>query len=82
MKWYPPLNWADVSETEELYNESYGVLNQYITMFYNALLILGTNELGPVNPEEALYISAVLIMSTILNVVIFGDIASLLDSLT
>ena len=45
------------------------------------MLVLGSNELGPVNEGEMLYFSIILLGGVILNVLIFGDIASIAASL-
>lgn len=50
---------------------------QYSSMLYYGVLILGTNELGPVNEIEMLYMVIVLLMSAFANALIFGDIATL-----
>ena len=50
-------------------------------MLYNAVLILGTNELGPVNAEEMCFVSIALILSSLLNAWILGDMISLVGNL-
>jgi hypothetical protein len=50
---------------------------QYLSMLYYGVLILGSNELGPVNSIEMLYMVIVLLMSAFANALIFGDIATL-----
>lgn len=47
-------------------------------MFYEALLDLGSNEFGPVNEVEMAYFVMTLMASSLLNALIFGDIASLM----
>ena len=47
-------------------------------MFYEALLDLGINEFGPVNEIEMLYFVITLMASSLLNALIFGDIATLM----
>ena len=49
-------------------------------MLYNAVLILGTNELGPVNAEEMAYVSIALFLSSFLNAWILGDMISLVEN--
>jgi hypothetical protein len=46
-------------------------------LYYYAVIILGIGELGPVNPEEMIYMIFVLLMSSIMNALIFSDIAVL-----
>ena len=55
--------------------------NKYLALIYNAVLCLGMNEIGPVNPEEICYISFVLILSVILSVLIIGDIVSIASNI-
>jgi hypothetical protein len=50
---------------------------QYTSMLYYGVLILGSNELGPINEIEMLFLIVVLLMSALLNALIFGDIAGL-----
>ena len=46
--WYPPLDWINYVDSR-LFTEEYDLLKKYTTFFYYALLILGSNEIGPVN---------------------------------
>ena len=48
---------------------------------YHATMILGGGELGPVNVEEMIYLICALTFSSILNSLIFGDIAGLMTNL-
>lgn len=50
---------------------------QYSSMLYYGVLILGSNEMGPVNEIELFFFVTVLMMSAFLNALIFGDIATL-----
>ena len=45
-------------------------------MLYNAVLILGQNELGPVSKEETGYIIAALATSIMLAAFLFSDIST------
>lgn len=51
-------------------------------MFYEAILNIGSNEFGPVNESDMLYLVITLIFSAILNAIIFGDIANLISDLS
>jgi len=79
MMWYPPLDWVNYVDVK-LYSEDTPF--QYWSCLYNAVLILGMNELGPVNVEEFFYISAFLVGSIILSALMFGDIATLVDQIS
>ena len=50
-------------------------------MLYNAVLILGQNELGPVSKEETGYIVFALAASVMLSAFLFSDIATNIDTL-
>ena len=50
-------------------------------MLYYGILNLGSDEFGPVNEIEMIFCVFTLIISSMLNSVIFGDIASLLSVL-
>lgn len=50
---------------------------RYLTMYYYAVLIMGSNEMGPVNRIELMYMVCTLMAAALLNALIFGDIASL-----
>ena len=80
MKWYPPLDWVNFVDCR-LYAEDYGFTMVFITNFYYAVLILGSNELGPVNAIEMGWHVASLLLSTLLNVFVLGDVVSLVTSL-
>jgi hypothetical protein len=47
-------------------------------MMYEAILNIGSNEYGPVNESDMLYLVLTLLFSAILNAIFFGDIASLM----
>ena len=54
---------------------------QYSSMFYYALLILGFNELGPVNPPEMIFCVLLLLASSLLNALLFSDMAVIVEFL-
>lgn len=49
-------------------------------MLYYGILTLGANELGPVSNTEMAYCALTLTVSSLLNAILFGDIASLMAS--
>ena len=55
---------------------------QYLTVLYNAVLILGSDELGPVNAEEMFYVIMMMVVSTLINLFILGDIISLVEGIS
>ena len=76
-EWWIPLNWANFGD-QRTFSAEYDLFFRYTTMFYEALLDLGSNEFGPVNEVEMAYFVATLMASSLLNALIFGDIASLM----
>jgi hypothetical protein len=50
-------------------------------MIYYGVLVLGANEMGPVNFFEMGTSVVFLVVSNILNALIFGDIAGLISTL-
>jgi len=54
---------------------------QYLYQLYYAILILGSNELGPVNPSEMLGVTLLLVFSSIFNSQVFGEIAMIVSEL-
>ena len=74
--WYAPLDWIDFTQSKYFSND-YQFAMQYSSMLYYGVLILGSNELGPINEIEMLFMIVVLLMSALLNALIFGDIATL-----
>ena len=48
-------------------------------MLYYGVLNLGSNEFGPVNEIEMLFLVGTLIASALMNALIFGDVAGLVS---
>jgi hypothetical protein len=46
-------------------------------MLYYGILIVGSNEQGPVNEIELLFVACGMLASAFFNALIFGDIANL-----
>jgi hypothetical protein len=55
---------------------------RYYTMLYYAVLNLGSNEFGPVNEIEMLFLTCTLIVSSLFNALIFGDVVGLVSQLS
>lgn len=79
-KWYPPLDWVNFADSILLLDET-SLLYKYLLSYYIAILNMGCNELGPVNPGEMLVVSLQLVASSILNANLFGEIAMLIELL-
>jgi hypothetical protein len=50
-------------------------------MYYYALLNFGSNEFGPVNKEDMMFIICTMIISVLISNIVLGDISSLMGSL-
>ena len=50
-------------------------------LLYYALLNVGSNEFGPVNELEMIFLVITLIFSAFLNALIFGDVVGLIEVL-
>jgi hypothetical protein len=50
-------------------------------MLYHAIMIFGLNEVGPTNPKQLLLVIFLMVVASILNAIIFGEIAVLVQQL-
>ena len=64
--WYPVLDMANINESTWS-REDESVIKKYLIFYYYAILILGCNELVPVNKYEMLFSYLSLLFSSILN---------------
>ena len=78
--WYMPLDWVNYVD-QEVFTKNYSVRHRYSTMLYISILQLGSNEIGPVNEIEMLFLVFNLIIAALLNSLLFGDIAGLIGVL-
>jgi hypothetical protein len=81
LRYYPPLDWINVADSE-LFIDDTPVFKKYLVCLYYGVLILGLNEMGPVNNYEFLYFIGTLLMSAIMNSLIFSDVIMLIDELS
>jgi hypothetical protein len=79
--WYMPLDWVNFGDSKIFTSELTLFGKRYITMLYYSVLVLGGNEMGPVNEWEMIVAVVFLVISNILNALIFGNIASLVNQL-
>ena len=75
--WIPPLDYVYI--TTNLYEES--SLYQYTNTFYHAVLMIGGNDIGPRNEFQFVFLSMILLAGAIINAIIFGNMAVMLQSL-
>lgn len=80
-EWYMPLDWHNYVDAG-IFTSEYSLWFRYETMVYQAVLNVGINEFGPVNEVEMLFMLSTLIMSSLLNALIFGDVAVLISVLS
>jgi len=60
---------------------NYNIWFRYKSMMYYALLMLGGNEIGPVNEIEMTFVFCNMIAAALLKALLFGDIAGLISAL-
>ena len=53
----------------------------YLNFLYHSILFIGQNEFGPVNKSELAFVLIMLMISLVLNSLIFGQLASLMSAL-
>lgn len=77
-QWYPPTEWLNYSDST-FFKE--GRWHTYIECFYHSILMIGLNEMGPVNPEEMLACVLSLLVASFINANLFGEMAVLIANL-
>jgi hypothetical protein len=78
-RWYSPTDWMNASAANMFKTDyEWGWGHQYLISLYHAVLMLGSNEIGPVNTEEMAFCVAGLIMTSLINAQIFGEMAVLI----
>jgi len=50
MTWYSPTDWLDYKESR-LFTDEVSLFSKYAISVYHAVLVLGSNEMGPVSVE-------------------------------
>lgn len=76
-KWLPPLDYVYI--VTNLYEE--GTAYQYFTNIYHAVLMIGGNDIGPRGEFQLSFVSSMLFVGAIINAIIFGNMAVMLQSL-
>ena len=66
LQWYPPLHWVNYSGSD-FFSEETPLFSKMLISLYYAVLMMGLNELGPVNFEEYLFVTLALIITSIVN---------------
>jgi hypothetical protein len=78
--WIPPLDFVYAGQYPKIYR-FYGKSDfyKYVCSFYNAVLFLGGNEMGPRTNAEIILCTSLLVGMTIFNAALFGDMAVLTE---
>ena len=77
-EWIPPLDFVYAGQYPRIYRswtEDHDDLYRYIVFYYNAVLFLGGNEMGPRTELELIACTGILIALAIFNASLFGDVA-------
>lgn len=64
-----------------LFDESTSPLRQYLVVIYHGTLILGFNEMGPVNPSEMIFCIICMLLASFFNGLIFSELIMILTTL-
>jgi len=64
--WRPPKDWINYRENN-FFDASIKSLEHYLDSIYHAVLMLGYNEMGPVNEVELLYVIGSMLLASFLN---------------
>lgn len=78
LKWYPPTDWINYKESK-LFTDEISIFEKYLISLYNGILIIGFNELGPVNASEFALMTFMLLTCSIINAQLFGEIAMMVS---
>jgi hypothetical protein len=76
--WIPPLDFVYAGKYPQIYRlYTKSDVYRYIVHFYNAILFLGGNEMGPRSNTELILSTVFLVCMAIFNAWLFGDMAVL-----
>jgi hypothetical protein len=65
-----------------MFSEETGIVKKMLYSLYYSILMLGLNEIGPVNNIELLYVTFGLILTSLVNAQIFGEMAVLISTIS
>jgi len=66
LKWYPPTDWVNFVDSNLFSNEN-SLAFKFLMSLYTAIMMLGSNEIGPVNKSEIAFCSVCLLISSLMN---------------
>lgn len=78
-QWRPALDSADPDA--DFYSEDTTLFRKYITSFYSSILLLTSNDLGPVGRLQTIVVTSCVLMGAICNANIFGNMALLISDM-
>lgn len=78
-KWKAALDGPD--PTADYYSNETPFLRKYLTAFYSSILLLTSNDLGPVGRFQTLFVVCCILMGSIANANIFGNMALLISEM-
>ena len=65
-----------------MFSEEAGIVKKMLYSLYYSILMLGLNEIGPVNNIEFVYVTFGLILTSLVNAQIFGEMAVLISTIS
>ena len=78
-EWVPPL-WYYSASNNDLYTS--GITRQYAISLYISILMFGGNEIGGTNEGELAFTGLAMLFSAIVNAIIFGEMAVLVEAIS
>jgi hypothetical protein len=72
--------WYVSAASNDLYTS--GIVRQYAISFYISILMFGGNEIGGTNEIELAFTGLAMLFSTIINALIFGEMAVLVEAIS
>ena len=79
-EWVPPHNWLMFKDAK-LFTDEWTPIHKYSYMFYTSLMFLGSNEIGPVNPNEMFVCFIILLISAMFSALLISDLVVLVTIL-
>lgn len=77
--WIPALDGPDPNA--DFYSDDTSFYRKYLTSFYSSILLLTSNDLGPVGRFQTIIVVSGILMGSIANANIFGNMALLISEM-
>ena len=78
--WHAPRDWLEY-KARSVFREGTSKTEQYLVSLYHSVLMLGYNEMGPVNDIEILYCIWSMLLASLINAQIFSEMAVLIQKM-